>query len=165
MTVAFKSSASSENLNNAFMSKNADSTTTGVFTLNAPLSGDQIDNLQLELNGKTFHPYAVQQVTAGGEISISTTKGMQRRKIQSDGGAIIASATPFGTSGGWVDGMQIRLRGNSDTNTVQLSGVDVASSIDYGIIINGTIVLEKFVQITLEWDADELRWYEISRNS
>ena len=165
MTVAFKSSASSANLNAAFASKTADNTLIGEQTLNAPNSGDQIDNLQKEVNGKTFHPYAVEQITAGGEISSSTTKGMQRRKVQSDGGPVIASATPFGASGGWVDGTQIRLRGDSDINTVQLTGVDVGSSVDYGIIINGTIVLEKFVQITLEWDADELRWNEISRNS
>lgn len=161
MTVSLNSPASSSNLNESFMSKKVDTETVGVVNLNAPSSGDQITNAQLEINTKTFKAYIVEQITSGGEVTTSTTKGMQRRKVESDGGAQVASTTPFGTGGGWVDGLQVRLRGDSDTNTIKFVHADIA----YGIIMNGDIILEKWTQLTIEWDEDELRWYEISRNS
>ena len=165
MSISFGSAASSSNLNAAFISKTSDSTTVGVLDLDAAASGDQITNIQLEVNNKTFKNYTVESITAAGEVTISLTKGMQRRKVQSAGGALTASVTPFGVAGGWADGMQIRLRGDSDTDTLELTGVATASTVDYGVILNGTIVLQKWTQITLEWDELELRWYEISRNS
>lgn len=161
MTVASNSPASSANVNAAFLSKITDSSTVAVIDLNAINSGDQIANAQLEINQKTFTPYTVEQVTSGGEVTTSTLKGMQRRKVSSDGGAVVASTTPFGITGGWADGTQIRLRGDSDANTLKI----VFADIDYGIIMNGDIILEKWTQLTIEWDADELRWFEISRNS
>jgi len=161
MSVASNSPATSANVNAAFISKTSDSTTVGIIGFNAATSGDAVTNIQLELNGKTFTPYVVEQVTSGGSLTTSTTKGMQRRKVTSDGGAVVASSTPFGTGGGWVDGTQVRLRGDSDTNTLKIIHADT----NYGIIMNGDIILEKWTQLTVEWDEDELRWYEISRNS
>lgn len=161
MSISFGSPATSTNLNNSFVSKTSDSTTIGKINLNAPDSGEEILNLQLEVNNKTFKAYDVEQITTGGEISSSDTMGMQRRKVISDGGTVTISSTPFGIIGQWIDGMNIRLRGNDDTNAIKL----IHNDNDYGCILNGDIVLNKFVQITLEWDEQELRWYEISRNS
>lgn len=161
MSVGFGSEATSANLNGAFLSKTTDSTTIGVMDFNAAASGDQITNVQLEINNKTFKNFTVEAVGSGNEVTTSTTSGMQRRKVTSDGGAVTASTTPFGNSGGWQDGTQIRLRGNSDSNTLKITHNDI----DYGCILNGDIILVKWSQLTLEWDELELRWYEISRNS
>lgn len=160
MSIGFGTAASSANVNAAFLSKTTDSTTVGIVDLNAAASGDQITNIQLEVNNKTFKNFVVEAIAAAGEVTTSVIKGMQRRKVQSSGGALTASSTPFGTGGGWVDGMQIRLRGDSDTNTIKFTHNDS----DYGIILNGDAILLKFCQLTVEWDNSELRWYEISRN-
>lgn len=161
MTISVNSPASSANVNESFLSRKSDSSTVGKITLNAPDSGEQIDNAQLEINTKSFKPFSAEQISSGGTVSTSLTIGMQRRKVESDGGAVVASSTPFGIAGGWADGLQIRLRGDSDLNTVKF----IFSDTDYGIIMNGDIILEKWTQLTIEWDLQELRWYEISRNS
>ena len=161
MTVSANSPASSSNLNDSFISKKVDSTTVGELGLNALNSGEEITNTQLEINSKSFKAYVVEQIAASGIVTTSTTMGMQRRKVESSGGAVVASSTPFGNTGGWIDGLQVRLRGDSDANTVKI----IYSDIDYGIIMNGDIILEKWTQLTVEWDDLELRWYEISRNN
>lgn len=160
MTISANSPATSSNLNESFISKKSDSVTVGKVGLNSLNSGEQITNTQLEINTKTFKPYAEEQISSGNTIASSTTMGMQRRKIVSDGGLVTISSTPFGGVGGWADGLQIRLRGNSDSNTIKI----VHNDSDYGCILNGDIILTKWAQITLEWDLAELRWYEISRN-
>jgi hypothetical protein len=161
MSIGQGSPATSANFNASFVSKTTDDTKVGKLALNNPSSGDAVTDVQLELNEKRMTPYAVEQISAGGTVTVSTEKGMQRRKIQSDGGAITASSTPFGSGGGWPDATVVRLLGTSDANAVTL----VSSDIDYGFYINGDITLTKFVQLTVEWDATELRWYEISRNN
>lgn len=154
---------SAENFNAAFVSKTSDTgnNVTGKigFQNTDPESGESIDNIQQEVNNKTFKPFIVQAISAGQAINSSTTLGMQRRKLVSSGGNISVSATPFGTGGGWIDGMQIRLVGTDDVNSVTIEHNDI----DYGAYLNGDMTLTKHARLTLEWDADELRWIEIQR--
>jgi hypothetical protein len=163
MAVSDGQNGNASTFNAAFVSKNIDSTVISKITLNdpSPESGDSISNVQEELNNKTFKPFVVEQISAGGAITTSITLGMQRRKVVSDGGNISAAAQLFGAVGGWPDGTQIRLVGTDNTNSVTIEYNDI----DYGLIINGNFTLTKHARITLEWDADELRWVEIQRIS
>lgn len=154
---------SAENFNAAFVSKTANTgnNITGKLGLQNTdaESGELIDNTQKEINNKTFKPFIVQALSAGQTINSSDTLGMQRRKLVSSGGNISVSSTPFGTGGNWIDGMQIRLVGTDNNNSVTIEHKDI----DYGAFLNGNMTLTKHARLTLEWDADELRWIEIQR--
>lgn len=159
MTVAYGSAVSSSNVNNAFVSKTADSTMVGVLDLNEASSGDRITNVQQEINNLKNSTNASATVSAGGTISVSTTERVQYFRVSGDGGAQSLSATPFG-SASWIDGTIVRLVGTSDTNTLSLDHNDA----DNGAILNGDCTLAKYNMLTLIWDSEFNRWLEISRN-
>lgn len=159
MTVAYGSAVSSSNVNNAFVSKTADSTMVGVLDLNEASSGDRITNVQQEINNLKNSTNASATVSAGGTISVSTTERVQYFRVSGDGGAQSLSATPFG-SASWIDGTIVRLVGTSDTNTLSLDHNDA----DNGAILNGDCTLAKYNILSLIWDSEFNRWLEISRN-
>lgn len=159
MTVAYGSAVSSSNVNNAFVSKTADSTMVGVLDLNEASSGDRITNVQQEINNLKNSTNASATVSAGGTISVSTTERVQYFRVSGDGGAQSLSATPFG-SASWIDGTIVRLVGTSDTNTLSLDHNDA----DNGAILNGDCTLAKYNMLTLIWDSEFNRWLETSRN-
>lgn len=160
MTVAYGSQVSSANVNNAFVSKTADSTMVGVLDLNEGSSGDRITNVQQEINNLKNVTNASSTVSAGGTITVSTTERIQYFRISGESGAQTFSTTPFGSSGGWVDGTIVRLVGESDTNTISLDNNDS----DYGVILNGDCTLSKYNMLTLIWDSSFNRWIEAGRN-
>lgn len=160
MSVSDGQTGNAATFNAAFGSKTSNNIYTGIQELDAPSSGDTITNLQLEVNGKTFDKIAVEQISAGAEVATSTTRGLQSRKVISDGGAVTASSTPFGSTGGWVDGTQVRLVGTSNTDTVTFTHNDA----DYGMILNGNATLPLYGTLTVEWDQGFLRWIEVGRN-
>lgn len=159
MTVAYGSAVSSSNVNNAFVSKTADSTMVGVLDLNEASSGDRITNVQQEINNLKNSTNASATVSAGGTISVSTTERVQYFRVSGDGGAQSLSSTPFG-SASWIDGTIVRLVGTSDTNTLSLDHNDA----DNGAILNGDCTLAKYNMLTLIWDSEFNRWLETSRN-
>lgn len=159
MTVAYGSAVSSSNVNNAFVSKTADSTMVGVLDLNEASSGDRITNVQQEINNLKNSTNASATVSAGGTISVSTTERVQYFRVSGQGGAQSLSATPFG-SASWIDGTIVRLVGTSDTNTLSLDHNDA----DNGAILNGDCTLAKYNMLTLIWDSEFNRWLETSRN-
>ena len=149
--------------NAAFLAKNGDDSTVGKVGLLDPdstNSGGTIANAQRQINENNYAVFAVEAIGAAGEVSSNVINQMQRRNVASSGGALSASITPFGTSAGWPDGTIMRLKGDSDSNTIKFTHNDN----DHGMILTGDAVLEKHRQLTVEWDNDELRWYEISRN-
>ena len=165
MSVSDGQTGNANTFNAAFASKTAQSGNqiTGKldFANGDAESGDAINNIQKDVNNKTFKVFTVEQLSAGGSIASSTTLGLQRRKIVSDVGNVTMANTPFGTGGGWVDGTQIRIVVTNNTNTVTL----LHNDIDYGALLNGDFTFSKHARLTLEWDADELRWVEVQRIS
>lgn len=159
MTVAYGSAVSSSNVNNAFVSKTADSTMAGVLDLNEASSGDRITNVQQEINNLKNSTNASATVSSGGTISVSTTERVQYFRVSGDGGAQSLSATPFG-SASWIDGTIVRIIGTSDTNTISLDHNDA----DNGAILNGDCTLAKYNMLTLIWDSEFSRWIELGRN-
>lgn len=160
MTVAYGSAVSSSNVNNAFVSKTADSTMVGVLDLNESSSGDRITNVQQEINNLKNTTNASATVAGGGTITVSTTQREQYFRISGNGGAQSLSTTPFGTGGGWIDGTIVRLLGTHDTNTISLDHNDS----DNGVILNGDCTLAKYNMLTLIWDTEFNRWIEVGRN-
>ena len=160
MTVANGSAVSSSNVNNAFVSKTANSTMVGVLDLNESSSGDRITNTQQEINNLKNKTNAAATVSSGGTITVSTTQREQLFRVSGNGGAQSLSTTPFGTGGGWTDGTIVRLLGTHDTNTLSLDHNDS----DNGAILNGDCTLKKYNILTLMWDSSLSRWIELSRN-
>jgi hypothetical protein len=96
---------------------------------------------------------------AGGTISISLSAGLQAFRVASSGGAVTLSITPFGASAP-ATGTCIRLMGTSDTNTVTISNNNASK----GCILNGTATLGQYDMIELQYNSDDDRYVEVSRN-
>ena len=160
MTVANGSAVSSSNVNNAFVSKTANSTMVGILDLNESSSGDRVTNVQQEINNLKNNTNSSATVSSGGTIVVSTTQREQLFRVSGNGGAQSFSTTPFGTSGGFIDGTIVRLLGTHDTNTISLDFNDS----DNGAILNGDCTLKKYNILTLMWDSTLSRWIELSRN-
>lgn len=102
---------------------------------------------------------ATQSITASGTITPST-EGLQVLRVQGSGGAQVASSTPFGASPSLTDQTIIKLEGQSDTNTLQISRNDATD----GCLLNGDAVLFDGYILTLRWDATRSRFLEDGRN-
>jgi len=126
--------------NAAFMSKTNDSSTVGkVGLLNADvISGDNITNLQKELNEKTFTAYSVQAVAAAATIDVQDYKGLQARTVIGSPGAVTVSTTPFGNSFILPSGTIVAVSGADNTNTVKITHNDI----NYGCLLFGDADLE-----------------------
>lgn len=64
-----------------------------------------------------------------GDFIPTTTDLRQLFVVEGNAAAVTASLTPFGTTGGWDDGTEIVLIGNSDTNTVSILANDAAKGV------------------------------------
>lgn len=165
MSVSNGAKANEDTFNDAFISKTAESgnDVSGIVNLkntSDTSSGDEILNVQKELNLARIKVYSTQSLASSGEINIDTEIGNQFRPVQSTGGAVDLSTTPFGNSGGWRDGTIIYLIGLSDTDYPTLKHDDN----DYGAILNGDTDLKRFVMVKLIWLSDLTRWIEVGSN-
>ena len=148
--------------NSAYIFKNGDDTSSAKlgFSNADAESGPAFTSIQKEVNNKRFAP-SNETIAGGGTISITDQVGMQTKRIISSGGTVTTSTTLFGTTDTeWVDGMEVRLMGEDDTDAVKVEFNDI----DHGVIINGVATLTEGSVLTLQWHATKLRWIEISRN-
>lgn len=109
------------------------------------------------LHGGGLTPSTTQDIASGGDIAVNTAI-QQLLKVQGDGGAQIASITPF--SGTLQNGMVIVLLGMDDTNMLTIQYADITD----GCILNGDCYLRKGSSLTLVYDLTDRRFYEIARN-
>jgi uncharacterized coiled-coil protein SlyX len=68
----------------------------------------------------------VQSITAGGEFTTDILNSFQVIRCQGDTQARVASSTPFGATGGWIDGTLVEVICVDDTNTVSIPYSDTA---------------------------------------
>lgn len=171
MTVSYNSQLTSSNVNNAFASKSANNTLSGVLDLNESSSGDRVTNVQQKLNdlqteldnfqtSNAWTTVATENISASGTITTTGTDNIQYRRIQGDSAAVTASNLPFGSSITWNDGLVIRLVCVSDVNTVSFTSNDS----QYGMILNGDATLSKYNTLTVQYDSTLERFIEVSRN-
>ena len=91
-------------------------------------------------------------------IAIDPTSRFQRWQVQGNSGPVALSSTPF--SGGVLDGTEIVVFGNDNTNTVEFTNNDIAG----GCILNGNAVLLRYFMITFIYNASLDRFIEKSRS-
>lgn len=101
---------------------------------------------------------ATQSISGGGTISLSSSSA-QILKVAGDGGAQVASTTPFGASPP-ADGTIIKVMGTHATNTLEIQHNDALN----GCILNGSAVLGEYDQITLIYHSALSRYVEDGRN-
>jgi len=92
---------------------------------------------------------SAQTILGAGEIVYTSTAFKNLIPMEGNGGAVTISDTPFGTAHGFTGGKEVILMGTSDTNTITINTTDVPS----GIISNGKIVLTRFSQVILIYNA------------
>tara|TARA_R100000388_G_C7214466_1_gene145419 strand:- start:337 stop:855 length:519 start_codon:yes stop_codon:yes gene_type:complete len=171
MTVSYNSQLTSSNVNNAFASKSANNTLSGVLDLNESSSGDRVTNVQQKLNdlqtsldnfqvSNAWTTVATEDISASGTITTTGTDNIQYRRVQGSGGAVTASNLPFGSSITWNDGLVVRLVCVSDVNTVSFTSNDS----QYGMILNGDATLSKYNTLTVQYDSTLERFIEVGRN-
>lgn len=177
MSVSNGQAGNQDTFNDAFLSLFNGGNILGLVKLLNPSAGGDINNLQQFLNDLQseldsanddisaiedtlstltggFKIFPTESISSSGEISKSTDK-LQIRKVAGNGGAVVASLTPFGSTE-LVDGAMYVLVGTSDTDTVEIQ----ASDVDYGALINGYIILKKGTVQKLIWDAEMLRFID-----
>jgi hypothetical protein len=98
-------------------------------------------------------------LTASDSLAVSTTELLQRWLVQASAGPITMSTTPFGGVAP-VDGTEIVVIGNSDTETVEFTNNDIA----YGCIVNGSLILTRYKIVTFIYNLSLNRYVEKSRN-
>lgn len=103
--------------------------------------------------------YTVEAISAGGTITTDTTAGLQKRRVVGTPGAVTTANEPFGTGGGWKEGMIIKVFGTSSSFTVTMAHQDISM----GVLLNGECVLGLYDSIDLQWDSVADRWIEITR--
>lgn len=96
-----------------------------------------------------------QTLSAAATITLAGN-GRQLIRVQGNGGAITVNATT-GVTAGTKDGIELRLQGLSDANTVQ---IDTAGNMR----VNGTCVLGQGDILDLQWDNSDAKWTEVSRS-
>jgi len=158
MSVQANSPVTSSNVNSAFVSRTDDTSTIGVLALENAGSSTVSDVQQL-LNHLKWTVSTVQNVSASGTLTFSTTDLNQVLTVAGDSGAQDSSNTPFGSSAP-SDATTIRIIGTSDTNTVGFQYNDS----DYGILLNGDCTLARGDVLEIMWNTELVRYVEISRN-
>lgn len=162
MSIANGQTVSAETDNAAFLSRKVDSDTLGVVGLRntQAVSGPEILNAQAAINQARLGIPLAQSIPDGDPLVLEQTLGEQLIKCQSDVSQVDLSTTPFGSPSSWPDGCKVHLLGLSDTNFITALFADI----DYGLLINGNIDLQRGVMLSIIWDEATLRWYEIGRN-
>jgi hypothetical protein len=79
--------------------------------------------------GGQLKVFAAQNIAGNGEINSDVVNVRQLRQIQSTGGTVQLSNTPFGVTGGWKNGTEFILVGLSDTDSLILNYNDAAKGV------------------------------------
>jgi len=107
----------------------------------------------VQVGGGALSVTAVQTVTSAGTITTDASS-RQLRYVKGDTGGVAASTTPFGT-GGWTDGTEVIIYGESDTDFLDITYNDA----NYGVVGNFDIYsLTNNKGMRLIWKQSALRW-------
>jgi len=100
---------------------------------------------------------ATQDIGSGADITVND--GIQQLlKVQGDGGAQIASVSPF--TAALQNGMVITLLGMSDINMLTIQYADITD----GCLLKGDCYLRRGSTLTVVYDLATRRFYELARN-
>ena len=108
------------------------------------------------LGGRIYN-FTQTSLTGSGTIT-GIVGGINKVLVAGASSSVTLSTTPFGTTDP-IDGTEVTLIGNSNTNTVQITYSDTAN----GLVGNGNIELNKGSSLTAIYDATLDRWIEKNR--
>lgn len=92
---------------------------------------------------------SLQTLSAGSTITLDANAFKPMVPVESSGGAVTISSTPFGASPGFQGGKEIVLIGTSDTNYPIIEHNDASA----GFYLNGKIELKKGVMVMIIYIA------------
>lgn len=92
---------------------------------------------------------SLQTLSSGAEITVISTQFKPLIPVESDGGEVVLSTTPFGTSHGFGGGREVLLLGTSDVNYPVIEVNDIQD----GLYNNGKIKLTKGVLVKLIYSS------------
>lgn len=96
----------------------------------------------------------LQTLSAGSTIALDSEAFKQLIPVESDGGTVVLSSTPFG-AGPFLGGKEILLVGTSDTNIVEIPVNDAAG----GFVGRGKIILSRFEVVVLIYSETLQRFF------
>lgn len=101
-------------------------------------------------------PSAITNITAAGGITVTN----RIMRVQGSGGAITVTATPGISAGFTVDGFELILEGQSDTNTLTLQ--DESNLTGSGFKLEDALdkVLGKGDMLRLIYNRTDAKWYQ-----
>ena len=154
-----ESNAATSESNAATSETNAGTSETNAAASEAAAAQSAIDAAAAAAAAVGWDVIASAAIAAAGSITQGTTPN-QLLTVTGSGGAITTGNAPLGAVAPTEDGTQIRIKGDSDTNTVTIPYSDTAK----GFYLNGDVTLGKYDQVTVQWDATNDRYFETSRN-
>ena len=105
--------------------------------------------------------FPLQTLSDGDQIVIVLKHDQQYLRVEGSNGETEVSPTPFGTElEPLLDGALFSIVSFSSDNPIKL----VKSDIDYGMILNGDVVLKKGEIQNIRWDALLKRFLDAGRN-
>jgi len=161
MPIVLNSKLKSEVANNTFLDKTIDDITIGILGLNkATVSGDQVIDVQLEINKARKIVYAEQTKLDTSTITLDAISLNQEVRLSGSGAPVTMNILPFTGAKVVSDGCEIMLVGHDDTNTVTFEFNDV----QFGLLLNGNATLGKGQTLVLNYNDELERYIEIARN-
>lgn len=160
MPIDLNSTLSSSVANATFMDQTVNTQTVGQLSLNNTdsASGSSVSNTQREINKSTKIVNAAEIVDAAGQLTLDELSMNQVFRVTGNGAPITLNALLFSNQP--IDGCEIIIIGQDDTNTVTISFNDS----QYGQYINGSATLKRGYLLRLIYDAGLERFIEVGRN-
>lgn len=160
MPIALNSKLSSTVANATWLDKTQDDATVGKISLNNidAVSGASISNAQREINKSSKVVNASTSYLDGDDITLNTISLLQVFRLVGNAAPVTLTSLLFSNQP--LDGTELILIGQDDTNTVTINLNDV----QFGQYINGTATLKRGYVLRLIYDAGLERFIEISRS-
>ena len=160
MPIILNSKLSSTVANATWLDKTQDDATVGKLSLNNTdtVSGSSVANTQREINKNSKAINASISYLDGDDIVVDSLSLSQIFRLVGNAAPVTLNVLAFNNQP--LDGSEIMLIGQDDTNTVTITLNDV----QYGQYINGTATLKRGYVLRLIYDAGLERFIEISRS-
>lgn len=114
---------------------------------------------QLFYFASQFAATETQDITAAAGI----TYAKRIMRVQGSGGSVTVTATPSVKAS--VDGRELIIQGDSDTNTLILQDESALANSGLALAGGANITLGKGDMLYLAYDEGDSKWYEISRSN
>lgn len=147
MTVGFKSPVSSPNVNNAFASKTADNTLSGIQTLNNVGSGAAVTNVQQDINDLKVETIALDVRLDQAELDIDAIEAEQ-----------VVQNTNIATNSGRINDLET-LSVTATEGVRRVTGTNLTTAAEFRMDIDGLVE-----DTNIDPAADYLVYFDVSQD-